>query len=59
MPGSSRKKFARASFSRQIPKLQAYNRRHEQEMEPDVIRRHIETFVNVFSMDAGEEGRER
>jgi 1,4-dihydroxy-6-naphthoate synthase len=33
-----------------------YIRHHAQEMEPDVIRRHIDTFVNDFSMDAGEEG---
>lgn len=30
---------------------------HAQEMEPDVIRRHIETFVNDFSIDAGTEGK--
>ncbi len=29
---------------------------HAQEMEPDVIREHIETFVNDFSIDVGEEG---
>lgn len=30
--------------------------KHAQEMEPDVIRRHIETFVNEFSRDVGPEG---
>ena len=33
-----------------------YIRGHAQEMEPDVIRRHIEMFVNDFSDDAGAEG---
>lgn len=33
-----------------------YIREHAQEMEPKVIRRHIETFVNDFSLDAGAEG---
>lgn len=33
-----------------------YIREHAREMEPEVIRRHIETFVNDFSLDAGEEG---
>ncbi len=33
-----------------------YIAKHAQEMEPDVIRRHIETFVNEFSLDAGQEG---
>ncbi len=33
-----------------------YIRAHAQEMEPEVIRRHIETFVNDFSLDAGAEG---
>ncbi len=29
---------------------------HAQEMSPEIVRRHIETFVNDFSMDAGKEG---
>jgi 1,4-dihydroxy-6-naphthoate synthase len=29
---------------------------HAQEMEPEVIREHISTFVNDFSLDVGEEG---
>lgn len=33
-----------------------YISRHAQEMEPDVIRRHIDTFVNDFSIDSGKEG---
>src|SRR5208337_342102 len=33
-----------------------YIRRHAQEMAPEVIRLHIDTFVNEFSIDAGPEG---
>jgi 1,4-dihydroxy-6-naphthoate synthase len=33
-----------------------YIRNHAQEMEPDVIRRHIDMFVNDFSLDVGTEG---
>lgn len=33
-----------------------YIRRHAQEMAPDVIRLHIDAFVNEFSIDAGPEG---
>ena len=33
-----------------------YIRQHAQEIEPEVIKRHIETFVNEFSIDAGPEG---
>jgi 1,4-dihydroxy-6-naphthoate synthase len=33
-----------------------YIRAHAQEMEPQVIRRHIDMFVNDFSRDVGEEG---
>ncbi len=33
-----------------------YIRRHAQEMEPDVMHRHIEMFVNQYTEDVGEEG---
>jgi len=33
-----------------------YIRQHAQEMAPEVIRLHIETFVNEFSIEAGGEG---
>ncbi|MCU0574034.1 MAG: 1,4-dihydroxy-6-naphthoate synthase [Syntrophobacteraceae bacterium] len=33
-----------------------YVRQHAQEMAPDVIRSHIDMFVNDFSIEAGEEG---
>jgi 1,4-dihydroxy-6-naphthoate synthase len=44
--------YSRANPDKALP----YIRQHAQEMEPEVIRRHIETFVNEFSIDAGEEG---
>lgn len=33
-----------------------YVRAHAQEMAPDVVRRHIDLYVNEFSLDLGEEG---
>ncbi|SMC16141.1 1,4-dihydroxy-6-naphthoate synthase [Desulfacinum hydrothermale DSM 13146] len=35
-----------------------YIRRHAQEMDPQVIHRHIETFVNDFSRNVGPEGEQ-
>jgi 1,4-dihydroxy-6-naphthoate synthase len=35
----------------------AYVRQHAQEMSEDVCRRHIELYVNGFSLDLGDEGR--
>lgn len=35
----------------------AFVRRHAQEMSEDVMRRHIELYVNEFSIDLGTEGR--
>ncbi|MGD8563088.1 MAG: 1,4-dihydroxy-6-naphthoate synthase [Desulfarculaceae bacterium] len=35
---------------------QAYVLKHAQEMEPEVVRQHIELYVNDFSLDLGEEG---
>ena len=34
-----------------------YVKRHAQEMEDDVIDKHIALFVNDFSLDLGVEGR--
>lgn len=34
-----------------------YVTRHAQEMAPEVIRQHIDTFVNEFSMNVGREGK--
>jgi 1,4-dihydroxy-6-naphthoate synthase len=33
-----------------------YVREHAQEMEPEVIQKHIDTFVNDFTLDMGGEG---
>ena len=35
----------------------AFVRAHAQEMDEDVMRRHIELYVNEYSIDLGEEGR--
>jgi 1,4-dihydroxy-6-naphthoate synthase len=35
-----------------------YVRQHSQEMDPDVCRRHIDLYVNDFSVDYGAEGEE-
>jgi 1,4-dihydroxy-6-naphthoate synthase len=34
----------------------SYIRRHAREMAPEVIRLHIDAFVNEFTLDAGLEG---
>jgi 1,4-dihydroxy-6-naphthoate synthase len=34
-----------------------YVKQHAQELDDDVIRKHIETYVNDFSLDLGDEGR--
>ncbi len=44
-------------FSRNHPEAAwPYIRQHAQEMEPEVIRRHIEMFVNEYTRDVGEDG---
>ncbi len=35
-----------------------YVKAHAQELEDEVIRKHIETYVNDFALDLGDEGRE-
>ncbi len=39
------------------PELNDYIRIHSQEMSEDVMRKHIELYVNDYSLDLGEEGR--
>ena len=39
------------------PDLPNYVRQHSQEMEEDVMRKHIDLYVNKYSLDLGEEGR--
>ncbi len=35
----------------------AYVKQHAQELDDEVVRQHIKTYVNAFSLDLGEEGR--
>ncbi len=44
------------AFSR-YPELNDYIRSHAQEMSEDVMRRHIDLYVNNYSIDLAEEGR--
>ena len=46
--------FAFANPSSSMP----YVKQHSQEMETHVMQQHIETYVNDFSVDLGEKGRE-
>jgi len=46
--------FAFANPDSSIP----YMRQHSQEMETQVMQQHIETYVNDFSIDLGDKGRE-
>ncbi len=34
-----------------------YIRQHAREMDENVLRQHVEMFVNPFSLDLGEQGR--
>ena len=44
-------------FARRSPEAAAdYIRRHAQEMDPEVCRKHIDLYVNDFSLDYGPEG---
>ncbi|HMK02536.1 MAG TPA: 1,4-dihydroxy-6-naphthoate synthase [Ferruginibacter sp.] len=40
------------------PALNDYIRKHSQEMSEDVMRQHIDLYVNDFSIDLGEQGKE-
>jgi 1,4-dihydroxy-6-naphthoate synthase len=39
------------------PELPPWVRQHAQELDPDVMRRHVDLYVNDFSRDVGERGR--
>ncbi len=39
------------------PKISDYTREHAQEMSDDIMRKHIELYVNNFSIDLGDKGR--
>jgi len=42
---------------RHYPQLPHYVREHSQEMDEDVMRKHIDLYVNNYSLDLGKEGR--
>jgi len=44
------------SFSN-YPVITDYVREHSQEMEEDVMRKHIDLYVNDYSVNLGEEGK--
>jgi len=50
------KKSIEYAFSK-YPELNDYIRSHSQEMSEDVMRKHIELYVNDYSLDLGEEGK--
>lgn len=37
-------------------KTMSYIKKHAKELDPDILNRHIHTFVNEFSLDLGEQG---
>jgi 1,4-dihydroxy-6-naphthoate synthase len=39
------------------PELTEYVRKHSQEMEEDIMRKHIDLYVNDYSLDLGEKGK--
>jgi 1,4-dihydroxy-6-naphthoate synthase len=39
------------------PRLPAYTQQHSQEMEEDVMRKHIDLYVNEYSLDVAEKGK--
>ena len=42
----------------QYPQLNDYIRQHSQEMSEDVMRKHIDLYVNDYSIDLGEKGKD-
>ena len=42
----------------QYPQLNDYIRQHSQEMSEDVMRKHIDLYVNNYSINLGEEGKD-
>lgn len=50
------KKSIEYAFSK-YPELNDYIRGHSQEMSEDVMRKHIDLYVNDYSLDLGEEGK--
>lgn len=50
------KKSIEYAYSK-YPELNDYIRRHSQEMSEDVMRKHIDLYVNNYSLDLGAEGK--
>jgi 1,4-dihydroxy-6-naphthoate synthase len=40
------------------PLITEYVRMHSQEMEPEVMKKHIDLYVNAYSIDLGEDGKD-
>jgi len=63
LPDAEQEKIARIlhrsiCYAREQPQAgKAYIRQHAQEMEEEVIRKHIELFVNDYTLDIGKTGR--
>ena len=51
------KKSVEYSFQR-YPQISSYISSHSQEMSEEVMRKHIDLYVNNFSLDLGEEGQQ-
>jgi 1,4-dihydroxy-6-naphthoate synthase len=43
---------------RHYPEISSYIKQHSQEMNEEVMRNHIELYVNNFSLDLGQDGKE-
>ena len=50
------KKSIEYAFSN-YPELNDYIRKHSQEMSEEVMRKHIDLYVNNYSIDLGEKGK--
>jgi 1,4-dihydroxy-6-naphthoate synthase len=50
------RKSVEISFS-QYPSISEYIKQHSQEMSEDVMRQHIDLYVNDYSLDLGEDGK--
>ena len=44
-------------LSQSYPHIASYIKEHSQAMEEEVMRKHIDLYVNEFSIDLGEKGR--
>ena len=51
------RKSVEYSFEKNYKELSDYVKQHAQEMNEDVMRKHIDLYVNNFSVDLGEEGK--